>query len=56
MRVCVCPPSRLLITSGMMWLDIYNWLNQSYSFCMTAVVVIGGGNDLRIEVHHSNQT
>ena len=47
--VCVSPPLRLLITSGMMWCDIwspYDWLNKFYSFYMVAVVVINDGRGL----------
>ena len=35
-RMCVCPPLRLLITSGV----IYDWLNNLYGFYMVAVVGI----------------
>ena len=45
MRVClrVCPPPRLLITSGVMWYDTdpHDWLNKFYGFYMAAVVGIG---------------
>ena len=54
MHVCVCPPPRLLITSGMIWTPYYR-LNKGYSLYMVAVVVIGGRHGLRIEVHHNNQ-
>ena len=39
MCVCVCPPPRLLISSGMIW-TIYDWLNKFYSFYMATVVII----------------
>ena len=39
MRVCVSPPLRLLITSGVIW-NPYDWLNKFYSFCIVAVVGI----------------
>ena len=39
MCVCVSPPLRLLITSGMIWTP-YDWLNKFYSFCVVAVVGI----------------
>ena len=29
--VCVCPPPRLLIISGVMWTP-YDWLNKYYTF------------------------
>ena len=48
--VSVCPPPRLLITSGVIWTP-YDWLNKFYSFYMVAVVVIGSGCGLRIEVY-----
>ena len=37
MYVSVCPPSRLLITSGIIWIT-YDWLNKCYSFCVAAIV------------------
>ena len=52
--LCVCPPLRLLITSGMMWHDTYelhnyyDWLNKFYGFYKAAVVIIGDGRGLRI--------
>ena len=54
MFVCVCPSPRLLLTSGMIWTP-YDWLNKGYSFYMAAVVIIGGGCGLRIEVRCINQ-
>ena len=51
---CVCPPLRLLITSGVIWTP-YDWLNKGYSLYMAAVVIIDGGCGLRIEAHRSNQ-
>ena len=48
------PPLRLLITSGMIW-NLYEWLNKLYSFYVAAIVIIGSGDILRIEVHCRNQ-
>ena len=55
--VCVCPPPRLVITSGVMWhdMDPYDWLNKYYSFCMAAIVGIVSRRGLRIEACHRNQ-
>ena len=39
---------------GVMWTP-YDWLNKFYSFYMAAVVVIGDGRGLRIEMCHRNQ-
>ena len=46
--MCVCLPPRLLITSGVMWcdIDLYDWLNKIYGFCMAAVVGIVSGRGL----------
>ena len=57
MYVSVCPPPRLVIISGVMWRDMgpYDWLNKYYSFCMAAIVGIGGRRGLRIEVCGRNQ-
>ena len=46
--VCVCPPPRLLITSGVMWCDIdpYDWLNKFCGFYIAAVVGIIIGRDI----------
>ena len=54
--VCVCPPLRLLITSGVMWCDIdpYDWLNKFYGFYMATVVGIGSGCDVSIYAHRGN--
>ena len=48
--MCVCPPPRLLITSGVMWcnIDPYDWLNKLYGFYMAAVVSIGSERDISI--------
>ena len=61
MCVCVCvfvlcPPPRLLITSGVIWCDIdsYDWSNKFYGFCMTAVVNIDSGRDVSIYMRHGN--
>ena len=57
--VCVCLPSRLLITSGVMWRDMESiWLVKQglqLLYSMAAVVVISGGHGLRIETRCSNQ-
>ena len=50
----VCPPPRLLITSGEI-LTPYDWLNKGYSLYMPTVVIIGDGRGLRIEACHRNQ-
>ena len=54
--VCVCPPPRLFITSGMMWRDIdpYDWLNKFYSCYMAIVVIIVNERGLGIDTHHSH--
>ena len=55
--MCVCPPPRLIIASGVMWSDMtpYDWLNEFYSFYVTAIVGIDSRHGLRIETHHRNQ-
>ena len=45
--VCVSLPSRLLITSGVIWAP-YDWLNKFYSCYMATVVVIVNGHGLGI--------
>ena len=52
--VSVCPPPRLLITSGVIWTP-YDWLNKYYSFCMAAIVDIVSRCGLRIGARHRNQ-
>ena len=52
-RVCVCPPLRLLMTSGVMWTP-YDWLNMFYSYYMTTVAIIINGHGLGIDTHHGN--
>ena len=48
--VCICPPLRLLITSGVMWTP-YNWLNKFYKYYMaTVVVIIVNGQGLGISM------
>ena len=42
MSVCVCPPPRLFITSGVIWTPC-DWLNKFYSCYMATVVVIVDG-------------
>ena len=49
--VCVCLPSRLLLTSGVIWAP-YDCLNKFHSFCVAAVVDILG---LSIDLHCRNQ-
>ena len=46
-RVClhVCPPPRLLITSGVIWTP-YDWSKKLYSFYMAAEVNIDSGCDV----------
>ena len=48
------PSPRLLINSGVKWTP-YDWLNKGYSSYMAAVVFIGDGCGLRIEVRYRNQ-
>ena len=52
--VCVCPPPRLLITSGGIWTP-YDWLNKFYSFYVVAVVSIISWQGLSNDVHRENQ-
>ena len=54
--MCVCPPPRLLIISGVMWCDIdpYDWLNKFYGFYMAAVVGIDSGRDVSIYMRRGN--
>ena len=54
--MCVFPPPRLLITSGMMWCDIdpYDWLNKFYGFYMATVVGIISGNDVGMHTRCGN--
>ena len=44
--MCVCPPQRLLITSGVMWchMDPIRLVNKFYSCNMATVVVIVNGH------------
>ena len=44
---CVCPPLRLLITSGMIW-TLYDWLNKFYGCYMATVAIIVNGHGLGI--------
>ena len=57
MHVYVCPPPRLLLTSGVMWHDMttYDWLNKLYSFYIAAVVSIASDCGLSIDACHSSQ-
>ena len=50
---CVCPPLRLLITSGVIWTP-YDWLNKFYSRYMAIVVGIVNGRGLGIDTRHSH--
>ena len=45
--MCVCPPPRLLITSGVMWTPC-DWLNKFYSCIWHTVVIIINGRGLGI--------
>ena len=51
--VCVCPPPRLLITSGVIWTP-YDWSNKLYGFYMVAVVDIGSGHDVSFYTRRGN--
>ena len=51
----VCLPLRLFITSGMM-LSPYDWLNNSITFYMAAVVDIISRCGLSIDARHGNQS
>ena len=56
--LCVCVhPRRLLITSGVIWLDMDTILlaKQVLQFHIISVVIITSGSGLIIEVHHRNQ-
>ena len=46
--VCVCPPQRLLITSGMMWRDM---VNKFYSCYRETIVIIVNRRGLGIGTH-----
>ena len=52
--VCVSPPPRLLITSGVMWCDIDSrrLVKQVYSCYMATVVIIVNGHGLGIDTRH----
>ena len=45
--LCVCPPPRLSITSGVIWTP-YDWSNKFYGFYMAAEVDIDSGRDVSI--------
>ena len=47
--VRVCPPPRLLLTSGMIWTP-YDWLNKLYSCYMATVVCIVNGRGFGIDM------
>ena len=53
MCVSMCPPPRLLITSGVIW-PPYDCLNKVYSIYMAAVVIVGSRCGLKIEARHGN--
>ena len=50
--VYVCPPLRLLITSGVIQTP-YDWLNKFYSHYMAIVVIIVNGRGLGIDKRHN---
>ena len=52
--LCMCPPLRLLITSGVIW-SPYDWLNKFYSCYMASAVGIINGPGLGIDTHRGNQ-
>ena len=53
--VFVCPPPRLLITNGMIWIP-YDWFYSCYiQGYMAAVVIIDDGHGLRFEAHCINR-
>ena len=52
--VSVCPPPKLVITSGVIW-TLFDWLNKFYSFCIAALVGIVIRPGLTIEMSHRNQ-
>ena len=39
LSVCVYPPLKALITSGIIWCDIYDWLNKFYNFFLLLVTL-----------------
>ena len=53
LRVFVCIPPRLLITSGVIWTSC-DWLNNFYSFYMATAIIIGSKRGLRIEARYGN--
>ena len=53
--VFVCLPTRLLITSDMIWTS-NDWLNKFYSCYMVTVVGIVDGCGLGIDMCHGNQS
>ena len=52
--MCVSLLSRLLITSGVIWIP-YDWLNKFHNFYMAAIVGIISRRGLRIKACHQNQ-
>ena len=53
MSVCMYP-SRLLITSGMIWTP-YDWLNKFYCFYVAVVANIISRCGLSIDAHYRNK-
>ena len=53
-RACVAAPQRLLIASDMMWCDmnLYDWLNKSYNFCIAGIVGIDSMRGLAVKASH----
>ena len=49
----VCPPPRLLITSGVIWTS-YDWSNKFYGFYVADEVDIDSGCDVSIYMRHGN--
>ena len=49
--MCVCPPPRLLITSGTICIS-YDWVNKFYSFYIAVVISIISGRVVSINAHH----
>ena len=56
MRVCVCLPLWILITSGVIRHDVdpYDWSKKFYGFYVAAVVDINSGHSVSIYMHHGN--
>ena len=56
-KMYLCPPLRLLITSGMMQCDMdpYDWLNKFQSLYMAVIVGIVSRHGLNDMCHTNNQ-